>query len=228
LVIERYPAHRVIDFRYFRLDTYLGTRHSRDKATKALIYLRLRHDTTTTLIMPQSKTFPKDRYTRQRQGRAIRRTLAAISPSNSHSQQQSPLFSVLPAELRLLIYKDALSQHLDLSRPINTDSKTPLFRPGHTHYTTVSTTLLSTCRLVYYEAHAIPLRSATHHFRYLNSADWRYTGDTWLQHITSQRGAELYHLHDNVTAYDRGDFTKFLLPHLQWKRITWTVCAGSG
>jgi hypothetical protein len=48
LVIERYPAHRVIDFRYFRLDTYLGTRHSRDKATKALIYLRLRHDTTTT------------------------------------------------------------------------------------------------------------------------------------------------------------------------------------
>lgn len=43
--------------------------------------------------------------------------------------------------------------------------------------------------------------------------------------MTAQNGAEMYHLHDNLVALSERNFTKFLLPHLEWKRITWTVCA---
>ncbi|KAJ4383308.1 hypothetical protein N0V86_001353 [Didymella sp. IMI 355093] len=43
--------------------------------------------------------------------------------------------------------------------------------------------------------------------------------------MTKQRGADVYHLHDNLVALNRRNFTKFFLPHLQWKRVTWTICA---
>jgi len=79
--------------------------------------------------------------------------------------------------------------------------------------------------LVYYEANAIPLRSTTHHFRHLGSTSWLYNGDIWLHHITKQRGAQLYHLHDNLVALQPSNFSKFLLPHLHWRRISWTICA---
>jgi hypothetical protein len=43
--------------------------------------------------------------------------------------------------------------------------------------------------------------------------------------MTKQRGADVYHLHDNLVALNRRNFTKFFLPHLHWKRVTWTICA---
>ncbi|KAF3049531.1 hypothetical protein E8E11_010055 [Didymella keratinophila] len=43
--------------------------------------------------------------------------------------------------------------------------------------------------------------------------------------MTKQRGADVYHLHDNLVALNRRNFTKFFLPHLRWKRVTWTICA---
>lgn len=43
--------------------------------------------------------------------------------------------------------------------------------------------------------------------------------------MTKQRGADVYHLHDNLVALNRRNFTKFFLPHLYWKRVTWTICA---
>jgi len=175
--------------------------------------------------MPQSKSRPKERYTRQRHARAIRRVIAAISPSNSHTQTMSPLFSLLPAELRLQIFRHVLSQRPDTTRPVFIHSISPLFRPGHTHHVQTSIALLSTCRLVYYEAHGIPLRSATHHFRYLGSTSLLYNGDIWLRHVTKQQGAGLYHLHDNLIALRPPNFSRFLLPHLCWKRVTWTICA---
>lgn len=175
--------------------------------------------------MPDKKSAPKERYERQRKARELRRSIAAITPENSQVQRQSPLFSVLPAELRFLIFQNALSQQFDLDRPIDIHSISPLYRPGHTHRTSVDISLLLTCRLIYYEAHAIPLRSATHHFRYLGSTSWLYNVDIWLHHITKQRGAELYHLHDNLVALRSKNFSKFLLSHLHWRKITWTVCA---
>lgn len=35
----------------------------------------------------------------------------------------------------------------------------------------------------------------------------------------------MYHLHDNLVALKRSNFIKFFLPHLHWKRVTWTICA---
>jgi hypothetical protein len=175
--------------------------------------------------MPQPKSLPKDRYVRQRAARAIRRDLAALTPSTSHPQLQSLFFAVLPAEIRFTIYQHVLSQQHDPTRPIDIHSISPLYRPRHTHRTKIDSALLLTCRIIYVEAHQIPLRSSTHHFRYLGSTSWLYNGDIWLHHITKQRGAELYHLHDNLVALKASNFNKFLLGHLRWRRITWTICA---
>jgi hypothetical protein len=175
--------------------------------------------------MTQSKALPKERYDRQRHARAVRRELAAITPSTSHAQHQSLFFSKLPSELRSMIYQYVLCQEQDASRPIDVHSISPLFRPGHTQHTVLSTLILRTCRLVYYEAHRIPLQSFTHHFRYLGSTSWLYNGRIYLHHMPSHLGAHMYHLHDNLVALNVSNFTKFFLPHLKWKRITWTICA---
>lgn len=175
--------------------------------------------------MPQSKATPKERHFRQRAGRAVRRTLTAITPKNSLPQPQCLLFSMLPAEIRLMIFQLVLSQRYNWKRPIAIDSLSPLYRPGHAHRTTLDARLLRTCRLVYYEAGNIPLRSTTHHFQHLGSTSWLYDGGNRLHHITKQAGMNLYHLHDNLIALKAGQFTKFLLPHLRWRRITWTIRA---
>lgn len=176
--------------------------------------------------MPQSETLPKERDIRKRHARSIRRSLSQITPSTSHSQSQCLLFSTLPAELRLLIFQLVLSQTHDPSHPIDNLSVISLNRPSHTCCITTSTALLLTCRLVYYEARFIPLRSATHHFRYMPRLRKR---DRWVQRMTPQSGAEVYHLHyslvESLGASTLEGFTNFLLPHLAWKRITWTVSA---
>ncbi|KAF1848231.1 uncharacterized protein K460DRAFT_334049 [Cucurbitaria berberidis CBS 394.84] len=174
--------------------------------------------------MPGKRSIPKERYERQRKAREIRRALAAITPENSRPQRQSPLFSVLPAELRVLIFQFVLSQALDLARPLDIHCNSPLYRPGHTHHATLDISLLLTCRLVYCEAHTIPVRSATYHFGHLSGASCLYNDSAWLHHVTKQHGAELYHLHDNVISIRSNHVTKFLLPHLHWRKITWTVC----
>ncbi|OSS44227.1 hypothetical protein B5807_10991 [Epicoccum nigrum] len=166
-----------------------------------------------------------DRHERQRKARAVRRELAEITLDNSKLQEQSLLFSKIPAEIRFLIFQFLLSQTYDYNRPVDVHSISPLYRPGHTHRTKIHTAILLTCRLVYFEAHSIPIRSATHHFRHLGSTSWLYEGDVWLHHMTKQRGAEVYHLHDNLVALKEGNFTKFFLPHLHWKRVTWTICS---
>lgn len=49
-------------------------------------------------------------------------------------------------------------------------------------------------------------------------------GDIWLHHMTKQRAAELYHLHDSFVLMQSYRFKQYLLPHLMWKRVTWTIC----
>jgi hypothetical protein len=175
--------------------------------------------------MSQPKSLPKERYARQRAVRSLRRSLAAITPSTSHPQLTCLLFSKLPSELRSQIYQLVLSQTHDHCRPIDAHSISPLYRPGHTFRTTIDTSLLLTCKLVYCEARHIPLRSSTHHFRYLGSTSWLYTSSHYLHHLSQQSGFALYHLHDNLVALKGANFTKFLLPHLGWRRVTWTICA---
>lgn len=155
--------------------------------------------------------------------RAARRALTQITPENSHPQTQSPLFFVLPSELRLSIFEFAVCQTVDCSRPVSNNSYT--HRPGHEHAAHIDTALLRTCRLIYTETRHLPLRSATHHLyqeprESFNPSDW----DHYLFHLSSQSGYSLYHLH--VTKW-RGPFTfdNFLKPHLYWRKLTWTLCA---
>jgi hypothetical protein len=194
----------------------------RPPSTRPRVEKELSKDTSK---MPQPESLPKERYTRRRAARSLRRSLAAITPSTSHPQPSCPLFSKLPGEIRFQIYQLVLSQTHDPSRPIDAHSISPLYRPGHTSRTTINTNLLLTCKLVYYEAKHIPLRSSTHHFRYLGSTSWLYTSSHYLHHLSQQSGSSLYHLHDNLVALKAANFTKFMLPHLGWRRVTWTICA---
>lgn len=164
------------------------------------------------------------RHGRQLKARAIRRALADITPSNSMPQRQSSFFSKLPAEVRFLVFQLLLCHNHDHDKSVDINSAKPLYRPGHSFRTKIHTAILLTCRLVYYEAQAIPIRSATHHFWDMASASWDYMGDLWLHHITKQRGADVYHLHDKIVILKRRQFTKFFLPHLYWKKVTWTIC----
>lgn len=166
-----------------------------------------------------------NRHERRHRVRAVRRALADITPNNSRPQEQSLFFSRLPAEIRFMIFQLLLSQQHDHGRPVNIHSTSPLYRLGHTFRTKIHTAILLTCRMVYYEAHLIPIKSATHHFQHLRRTSRLLDGDIWLHQITKQHGANLYHLHDHLVVLMKRNFTKFLLPHLHWKRITWTICA---
>ncbi|KAF2457492.1 hypothetical protein BDY21DRAFT_274175, partial [Lineolata rhizophorae] len=79
----------------------------------------------------------------------------------SHPQTQSPLFGVIPAEIRNLIYEFTLAQAEDGEHyPPNAY----YYRPGYRRRGRVHAQLLLTCRRVYGETHGLPMRLATHPF----------------------------------------------------------------
>lgn len=178
--------------------------------------------------MVDKKSTQKPRHVRHTTARATRRSLSTITPSNSAPQSASPLFSVLPSEIRNLIFEYAICQTRDPSR--RRPTKSNIYRPGHTHRTHLSTELLRTCRLIYYETHAIPLQSATHHIYHFlrygdeNDINTSENVDHYLYHMSSQQGAYLYHLHYTMSHVGVSQFLKYTRhAHLQWKKITWTV-----
>ena len=77
------------------------------------------------------------------------------TPSTMHSQQQSPLFNRLPAEIRNRIFHFALSPYTKKESPYATNeySYRPHFRYGDEHF---DTALLRTCRLIHSETSQIP------------------------------------------------------------------------
>lgn len=79
-----------------------------------------------------------------------------------HQQSQSPLFSVLPAEIRNEIFSLALLQHEDLAHPYPENGF--CYRPGHRARRVVNTALLLTCRRIWLEANHWPMEQAVHSF----------------------------------------------------------------
>jgi hypothetical protein len=62
--------------------------------------------------------------------------------------------------------------------------------------------------------------------QYIGRAPILYSGDIWLHHMSSQDGEHVFHLHDYIVNLPTArEFEKFLLPHLAWKKITWTIPA---
>ena len=152
----------------------------------------------------------------------IRRSLASITPSNSHPQSSSRLFSTLPSEIRTQIYEYALCQVPTHDQPVSASSHQ--YRPGHTHRASISTSILQTCGLVYYEAHTIPLRSATHHvYEFesrlgVNNPDEE---DHYLDHLVSPY---LYHLHHSMGVVQYFGLARYVRhEYLPWKKITFTI-----
>lgn len=96
--------------------------------------------------------------------------------STYNHQDQSPLFSVLPPEIRNDIYAYALSTYEDFARPHSKD--TYWWRPGDRAALRTATELLRTCRRVYNEAWLLRFALAEHCF-YLTNGDRAPGGRAW-------------------------------------------------
>ena len=83
--------------------------------------------------------------------------LTACNPQNG-----SPLFSRLPMEIRSLIFEFAATQSNDMKHDY---LKTAYYyRPGHVARHKTQSAFLLTCRRVWLEANALPMRMAEHSF----------------------------------------------------------------
>nr|POE47170.1 hypothetical protein CFP56_00502 [Quercus suber] len=93
----------------------------------------------------------------------ISRTLAPANLSRRcNPQRASPLYATLPKELRDLVFAFATAPTPDARRAY--DPTDYWYRPGYTAPARTATTLLQTCRRVWLDAHAAPLRQAVHAF----------------------------------------------------------------
>ncbi|KAK7532538.1 hypothetical protein BKA81DRAFT_409914 [Phyllosticta paracitricarpa] len=166
--------------------------------------------------------------------RNTRRALISLDLSHAHHQQQSPLWSKLPAEIRNQIFELAVSQHLDSSRPYPDDSF--YRRPGYTHAFRVCTALLQTCRLAWAETRSIPMRSATIPIWESSargpSARLRPHGITSRSFsprssaLTAANVRDLQHVHffPQLYYFESHDFARlFASPRFQPRRITITI-----
>jgi hypothetical protein len=87
--------------------------------------------------------------------------LSKLSYSDCLSQEQSPLFSTIPPELRNQIFGLALAEQ-NGSFAIPTHKH--YYRPDYTHHRIIDTALLRTCRRVYMETRDIPQQNVTCRF----------------------------------------------------------------
>jgi hypothetical protein len=78
------------------------------------------------------------------------------------AQVSCPLFTRIPGELRTRIFEFALTEYDDLRHPY--DENTFYYRPGYHYRQRIDTALLRTCRLIYLEAHLIPIAINEHTF----------------------------------------------------------------
>lgn len=82
--------------------------------------------------------------------------------SSCQVQEESPLFNVLPAELRELVYTYVFTEFEDLSRSYDIESC--YRRPGYMAPRKTHTSLLRTCQAIYKEAWYLPWTLAQHTF----------------------------------------------------------------
>lgn len=78
------------------------------------------------------------------------------------SQQASPLFSILPAEIRTAVWEYVLADYEDLAKAYSVD--TCYRRPGYMGPRRTDTAVLQTCQSIYHEAWFLPWTLAQHTF----------------------------------------------------------------
>ncbi|KAF2168285.1 hypothetical protein M409DRAFT_21723 [Zasmidium cellare ATCC 36951] len=88
----------------------------------------------------------------------VERRVTEDSLSKCNLQEDSPLFAVLPAELRTTIFELATQPYDDPSHPYKEEDY--YYRPGHHTKPKTDTALLLTCRLIWLETNHLPLHQS--------------------------------------------------------------------
>ncbi|KAK5049985.1 hypothetical protein LTR84_004104 [Exophiala bonariae] len=100
-------------------------------------------------------------------------TSISLLPNTIDHQEDSPLFSDLPSEIRNTIFELALTAQHDEKRPYRADRA--FYRPGYLAHTQINCSLLLTCKRAYFEARLFPL-SANEHVFWLFNGPWKSIG----------------------------------------------------
>lgn len=82
--------------------------------------------------------------------RLMATSVPSLDLSHPNSQDQSPLYSIIPAELRLSIYELVLISYPDPNQPY--PFKSHYYRPGYTAVKKTDVALLRACKKAYIEA----------------------------------------------------------------------------
>ena len=115
-----------------------------------------------------------------------------------HSQHQSPLYSLLPREMRDLIWAFATTPVEDKAHPYkNTEF---YYRPGHTARLKTDFNISLTCRRAWLEAHALPMLQAEHSFWYDRAAPDARSRE-WMASLTRLNRKHFGKLHLYVQMY---------------------------
>ncbi len=109
-----------------------------------------------------------------------------------YSQEQSPLFTELPREIRDMIWKFATAPHEDDQNRYEENKF--YYRPGHTAPLKTDYAILLTCRRAWLEANAYPMLQAEQCYWYHRQGpDMR--GTEWMNGLTVSNRQNLGHLH---------------------------------
>ena len=148
--------------------------------------------------------------------------------SFEYDQRQSPLFSLLPSEIREEIFAFVLSSYDDTTRAY--DKETYWARPGHYGPRHVSSDLLRTCKRIYTEAWFMPFIYAEH-TEYLTMESRRPRTATWddclkvMDTDYEKLQPRFIRIFAQMWALEPGDqFQRVLdMPHFYPKTITLTI-----
>lgn len=120
----------------------------------------------------------------------------AESLANCHAQEQCPLFSKLPGELRNRIFEFACAPSEDPNhRYEHTDY---WFRPGYHAKPKYETNLLRTCRRIWIESHSLPIALAVPTFWFADPS----RAPVWSRTRSGTRSSQHSHEHSEVRADD--------------------------
>ena len=109
-----------------------------------------------------------------------------------HPQDQSPLFTQLPREMRDLIWAFATAPMEDKYHAYKTNEF--YYRPGHVARLKTDYNLLLTCRRAWLEAHALPMLQAEHSFWYERAAPDARSKE-WMAGLTASNRKDFGTLH---------------------------------
>ncbi|KAK0706007.1 hypothetical protein B0T26DRAFT_725198 [Lasiosphaeria miniovina] len=154
------------------------------------------------------------------------------------AQAQSPLFSMIPPEVRSDIFAFALADYADPSPDAHYEAETCFTRPAYFAPRKTDTRLLRTCRAVYHEAWFLPftMREQTHWLTSQERAPPEYVQHVQLSRlgitlarITAQHGGEKVEIESlrvfaQMWALEDYALARLLhTPHLHPRRLTLTI-----